>query len=156
MNDYVVIAPDGSLGFGHRMAAWRGEVGRPGPVHVALHPSMPLAGFVNDDGFRLDLPRNVRGALLLIALGAGIQPYAGPVVVTGWHGRGGDVCPLRPREVDHLTRLHADVGRALAREARADDSAIDAPHWPGWAADMRAIVPEVADGPAPTMKILEF
>lgn len=153
MNDYAVITTHGSLGFG--TGPWRHEVGPPGPVLVSLHPAMPMAGFVNDDGFRLGLDRNMRGGPMLIALGAGIQPYAGPVVVTGWHGRTGDTCPLRPIDVELLTRLHADVGNALTEQPRADDSSVRPGAWPGWAEDVRRIAEEITGGPAPTMQILE-
>jgi len=124
----------------------RAEVGQPGWDRVRL-PSNPghpdWAGWVNDDGHRLGLPRNITGGLVLTAMGAAIMPYAGPVVFTGWrlHGQPNEVCGLDDIQVAVITDTHDDARRALAGED-------------GWGFPAaRAIAEQMRSAPAPTLTI---
>ncbi|MFD0852378.1 hypothetical protein ACFQ07_09095, partial [Actinomadura adrarensis] len=83
MSSYALITVDGALEF-RKGNDWRDQLGPEGRARVRTDE--PLAGFVNDCGllFPEKYPRNVVGSLVLVALGAPIQPYAGPVVITGW------------------------------------------------------------------------
>lgn len=147
MITYVLIDNDGDLHVkdGTYQQA-RAEVGPPGWDCVRLpsnegHPDW--AAFVNDDGHRLGLPRNIVGGLVLTGMGAAIMPYAGPVVLTGWnpHGMPNEVCGLDDLQADVIREIHDDARRALAGE-----------HGLGFPA-ARAIADEMRTAPTPTITI---
>lgn len=99
----------------------RAEVGPDGWDQVRLPQTQDypeLAGWVNGDGHRMGLPRNIKGGLILTGLGAAIMPYAGPVVLTGWnpHGEPTEVCGLDDLTVSVIEEIHLDAGRALNGE----------------------------------------
>ena len=92
-------------------------VGEPGMAIVRLHPALAMCGFVNDSGHVNGLPRNVLGSLMLVALGAGMSPYAGPVVITGWedtHGQSSEIRDLTAAQVAQLEMVHAAVVPTMA------------------------------------------
>ena len=108
-----------------------------------------LRGFVSETGFPDGLARNVVGSLLLMALGAPAQPYAGPVVITGWDPRGedgkpkiGDV-PVMP----YLSRLHQCVTHTLA----GDDTCPNCTD--GWRAGVLDTANMVRTAPTPQIQV---
>ncbi|RBQ21543.1 hypothetical protein DP939_02205 [Spongiactinospora rosea] len=141
---YALIDNDGELNIKH--GAWRTEVGPEGPGRVRLQPDPDgheWAGWVNDDGHRLGLPRNIVGGLILNALGAPPSPYPGPVVITGWG-------PLPHTEVRGLSAFEADAVREIhdhARRALAGEAA-------SWADDARAIAEYMRTTPTPGLTVL--
>ncbi|MEV7871454.1 hypothetical protein AB0P17_36385 [Streptomyces sp. NPDC088124] len=122
---YAVISPEGTLSIHHDTEPVDVEtlVGPEGRARVRLLPSFGTAGWVNDCGLALPerYPRNVVGSCVLYAFGAALQPYAGPVVLTGWspNGAGSEVCSLDMPDV-MLVSIHADVRRALANQRLKD------------------------------------
>lgn len=113
---YALISTDGELTFAH--GEWRSRIGPEGSSRVPLMPESAMSGFVNDCGLVLPdrYARNVIGGLVLACLGGTVQPYAGPVVVTGWHecaSCGPGEAELGDREVSYLSLLVDDLGRAL-------------------------------------------
>ncbi|MFG3439881.1 hypothetical protein ACGF0J_21760 [Nonomuraea sp. NPDC047897] len=98
---------------------WRAELGPEGPAQVRL-PSfgaIPVwSGWVNDDGHRLGLPRNLVGGLVLTGLGASVWPYAGPIAITGWdlHGLPTEVCDLDDDQITTIRDCHTDARAAMA------------------------------------------
>ncbi|TQN30579.1 hypothetical protein FHX37_0461 [Haloactinospora alba] len=125
---YAVITTDGTLA--HRTrggdavdTVWT-EVGPEGPDRVRLDEDYGIAGWVNDVGLTRPetYPRNVVASCVLAALGAAAQPYAGPVVVTGWdpNGMPTEICSLP--EPDLVTRLHGRVHAALRGDPDASDT----------------------------------
>lgn len=148
---YAVITTDGTLT--HRTrggdavdTVWA-EAGPEGPVLVRLDEASAMAGWVNDVGLTRPetYPRNVVGSCVLAALGAGAQPYAGPVVVTGWdpHGMPTEICSLP--EFELVTRLHGRVHAAL----RGDPDEITTE----WGHALRTYADWVREASAPGMTI---
>lgn len=114
---WAVIAVDGELTHHHGELDWDTVIGPEGKDRVRL-PDLAVSGWVNDVGHVLPekYPRNVVGSCVLIALGALQQPYAGPVVLTGWNPRNtelglSEIVPLPSPEF--LTSFHRDVQAAL-------------------------------------------
>lgn len=145
---YILIGNDGELfvGDGTYQQA-RAEVGPDGWDHVRLpqnegHPDW--AGFVNGDGHKIGLPRNIVGGLVLTGMGAAIMPYAGPVVLTGWneHGQPNEVCGLDDLQVNVIKDVHDDSRRALAGE-----------HGRGYET-ARGIAEQMRTAPTPTLTIM--
>jgi hypothetical protein len=146
---YAVIGNDGQLHI--RDTDWRSEVGPEGPVRVALDPRWRLAGWVNDCGLldQATYPRNVVGSVLLHSLGAAHQPYAGPVVITGWDPPpGGEVQPLGALAEISVTELHANVRRALGLNEG------DATMPPEWVDAARELADMVRTAPSPRITVL--
>ncbi|WP_431976142.1 hypothetical protein [Micromonospora haikouensis] len=83
-----------------------------------------LAGWVDGDGHPKRLSINVVGSVLLMALGAGHMPYAGPVVITGWDPDR-EVVPLPSGADIYVRAVHHRVQAALAG-AVDDDGFADA------------------------------
>src|SRR3546814_2113924 len=96
------------------------SIGPEGKARVNL-PGLAVAGWANDVGllFPKKYPRNVTGSCVLAALGSRVQPYAGPIVFTGWNPGN---TPLGLLEIEplpnseHLDLVHGDVLKALARQ----------------------------------------
>ncbi|MEU1596152.1 hypothetical protein ABZ468_25665 [Streptomyces sp. NPDC005708] len=146
---YAVIATDGELTHHDGDLDWDTLVGPEGSVRVRL-PRLAVAGWVNDVGLRFPdrYPRNITGSCVLAALGAAIQPYAGPVVITGWNPYNTalgllETCSL-PEPVTVLDTVHGDVLKALAGQTPRDMS-------PSWAEQIREIAEHVRTAPAPTL-----
>lgn len=124
----------------------RAEVGPEGWDRVRLPQTEGYSewtGWVNDDGHRLKLPRNIVGGLVLTGLGAALMPYAGPVVLTGWdlHGQSTEVHGLDDLQVRAITALHCDACRAMAGTSEP------------WAADARRLAEGMRTAPAPGLTI---
>lgn len=142
---YAIVAADGELTHHDGELDWRKVIGPEGKVRVNL-PGLAVAGWVNDVGLVSPdrYPRNVVGSCVLAALGAPIQPYAGPVVVTGWNPdntwRGLiEICSL-PEPVTTLDTVHGDVLKALAGQTPRELS-------PSWAEQIREIADHVRTAP---------
>lgn len=148
---YAVIAPDGELTHHDSELDWRAVIGPEGKARVHL-PGLSVTGWVNDVGLRFPerYPRNVTGSCVLAALGANVQPYAGPVVFTGWKP---DNTPLGlleieplPRPVETLDMVHGAVLKALAGHTPRDFS-------PSWVESMREVAEHIRTAPTPTLTI---
>lgn len=85
---------------------------------VRLHLRPDLFGFVDDSGHVTGLPRNPVGAVMLAYLGANAigNPYAGPVVITGWQepSDGSEIRDLTGAQVEFLRERHAQLSDVLA------------------------------------------
>jgi hypothetical protein len=130
------------------------EVGPEGFGMVRFRGSdyyLQLCGFVNDCGLELPVhyPRNVIGSCLLAALGANQQPYAGPVVITGWNDRSGvEVCDLPDDLVATIQELHVHIRVALGYLSTPVQIPSD------WSAAMVEFAAFVSDSPAPEVQII--
>ncbi|MEV4033456.1 hypothetical protein [Streptomyces umbrinus] len=149
---YAVIATDGELTHHDGEIDWDAVIGPEGQSRVRLHPGLAVTGWVNDVGLLHPetYPRNIAGSCVLAAFGASVQPYAGPVVITGWNAdntaRGLlEICPL-PDPVDTLDTVHTDVLRALAGDAPSQLS-------PSWAEQMREVADHVRTAETPGITI---
>ncbi|MFE6362911.1 hypothetical protein ACFVP3_23295 [Streptomyces sp. NPDC057806] len=147
---YSVISPEGELTHHDGHLDWNRVIGVEGKARVFL-PGLAVAGWVNDIGL-LDpkrFPRNIIGSCVLAALRARVQPYAGPIVLTGWNpdntGRGLTEIESLPKP-EFLDTVHGDVVKALAGHTPRELS-------PSWAESMREIAEEVRTGPVPGITI---
>ncbi|HEY6116298.1 MAG TPA: hypothetical protein VI172_10095 [Candidatus Dormibacteraeota bacterium] len=144
---YAVIAPDGELTHHEGELDWEALIGVEGKVRVSL-PGLSVAGWVNDVGLRFPerYPRNITGSCVLAVLGAPIQPYAGPVVFTGWNpyntALGLREIESLPQPVTTLDMVHGNVLKAIAGQTPRDFS-------PSWAEQMREIAEHVRTAPTP-------
>lgn len=154
MTTHALITPEGELSFAD--GEWRPKVGREGPSRVRLMPEVAMSGWVNDCGLAMPerYPRNTIGALVLICLGANVQPFAGTVVITGWHACGN--CP--PRELplgdgerDYLPHLVDDLTRAL--DGRPVSAEMQSTSWPE---SIRAIAEMVRTAPVPAVHVRTY
>jgi len=148
---YLVIDTDGALHIRDQtptLDAINAEVGDGGKDQVRLRLA-GARGFVNDVGFRAGLPRNVVGSLLLMCCGASQQPYAGPVVITGWddYGRDTEIVPLPADVLGPLRALHADLRAILAGDTPCGQCS------PEWIAQVRKAAAFVVDALTPTITI---
>ncbi|MGW1796862.1 hypothetical protein ACWCQN_12835 [Streptomyces sp. NPDC001984] len=148
---HAIIAPDGELTHHDGELDWDTLVGPEGPARVRL-PGLTVSGWVNDVGHRFPdrYPRNITGSCVLVALGAAIQPYAGPVVFTGWDDDNTalgllEICPL-PQPVAALDNIHGAVLKALAGQTPRELS-------PSWAEQIREIAEHVRTAPTPTLTV---
>lgn len=157
---FFVIDQDGGLNRHDREPTYdlvRAEVGPEGINRVRLDPGYGMIAYANDCG--LVLPdryrRNVVGSGLLVAMGAGQQPYGGPLVVTGWNPRDEwfDACALDEVQAAMVRELHDNVRAALAG---GDVLSRDCTCGCGsnWAAEMRAFAEAVRWGQAPGITVL--
>lgn len=98
----------------------RPDIGPEGSNQVRLDPQFGASGWVNDVGllFPERFPRNVVGSVALICMGATPQPYAGPVVVTGWHPHL-EVCGLSKEVRRSLSITVRDTALALDGDVEA-------------------------------------
>lgn len=138
---WAAIATDGELTHHDGPLDWDTVIGPEGKARVRL-PGAAATGWANDIGL-LDparYPRNVIGSCVLIALGAVVQPYAGPIVFTGWHPVR-EIRPL-PQPVDFLDTVHGDVLKALSGQTPRHLS-------PSWAEQMREVADHVRTAPTP-------
>ncbi|MFD4258173.1 hypothetical protein ACFWR9_11220 [Streptomyces sp. NPDC058534] len=137
---YAVIAPDGELTHHDGHPDWTSVIGPEGKARVFL-PGVAVAGWVNDIGL-LDqkrYPRNEVGSCVLACFRARVQPYAGPVVLTGWHPTTG-IGPLP--EPEFLDTVHGDVLKALNGQTPRDLT-------PSWAETMREVADHARNAPVP-------
>ncbi|MFF9097623.1 hypothetical protein ACF1AX_31435 [Streptomyces sp. NPDC014802] len=145
---YAIIAADGDLTHHDGDLDWDTVIGPEGKDRVRLHPSLAVTAFVNDVGLYYPdrYPRNVVGSCVLAAFGAPVQPYAGPVVFTGWDPANtplglSEICSL-PQPVETLDTVHGDVLKALAEQTPRHLS-------PSWAESMREIADHARTAPTP-------
>ncbi|MFJ2719434.1 hypothetical protein [Streptomyces sp. NPDC087437] len=137
---WALITVDGELTQHDGHLDWDQVIGIEGKARVFL-PGLAVAGWVNDIGL-LDpknYPRNVVGSCVLATLGARVQPYAGPVVFTGWDPLT-EIGPLPNPEF--LDTVQGDVVKALAGQTPRELS-------PSWAQQMREIAEHVRTAPTP-------
>ncbi|MEV4974406.1 hypothetical protein [Streptomyces scopuliridis] len=149
---YALITTGGELSFHEGEPDFEALLGPEGHARVRLLSSFAMAGWVNDCGLMRPekYPRNVVGSCVLTAFGAAIQPYAGPVAITGWNaGRAvpglPEICSLPIVEAS-LMSVHADVHRALAGAQTQDLS-------PSWADQIREIATYVRTAPTPGLTV---
>ncbi len=125
-----------------------------------LSPSEGFRGHVSDCGLVLPdiYPRNPVGALVMFALGANIQPYAGPVVITGFampRGDDPDVTGLGDDLLDLVRMAHADVRRALEGNSEAERPHEWTPaEWQEWAAAQPELAEMVRTAESPGIRII--
>ncbi|MET9158235.1 hypothetical protein ABZX56_10945 [Streptomyces parvulus] len=147
---YAIIAPDGELTQHTGHPDWRAVLGPEGKARVHL-PGAAVAGWVNDIGL-LDpqrYPRNAVGSCVLAALGARVQPYAGPVAFTGWNPGNTalglvEIGPLP--EPEFLDTVHGDVLKALDGQTPRAMS-------PSWAEQMREVAQHARTAPVPGITV---
>ncbi|SCL32173.1 protein of unknown function [Micromonospora nigra] len=122
MSGYVVVDVDGTLT--HHPATPTSDLIREavGNWWAMVHLPSGLMGWVDDDGHIKALDYNVVGSVLLMALGAGHMPYAGPVVITGWHPAV-EIVELDADREHVVKAVHARVCAALACSAGGDEFA---------------------------------
>ncbi|MEV7684519.1 hypothetical protein [Streptomyces bungoensis] len=145
---HAIITVDGGLTHADGHLDWRTVIGVEGKARVRLRSDIAVSGWVNDVDllFPERYPRNVVGSCVLAALGASVQPYAGPVVFTGWNpentARGLlELCAL-PQPVTVLDTVHGAVLKALEGLCPRDFS-------PSWAESMREVAEHVRIAPTP-------
>lgn len=133
MTSYALITPGGELSFAS--GDWRAPIGPEGANRVRLDADYGAAGWVNDVGllFPERYPRNVVGSIALVCMGATAQPYAGPVVITGWHPVD-EVVGLSELFRRYLPGLVRDIQLAVAGE-QAETPGVP-PTWCAAVADM--------------------
>lgn len=151
---HIVIAEDGALTVetSNPLAPYK-EHGW-NFVYTREHPC--LRGFVSDRGFELAINygRNPVGSVLLMCLGAGVQPYAGPVTITGWHAVK-EVTALGDGGLDYVTHLHDNVIAALTDQPLVwPDLHSDAEHADAWVGAVREIAAFAADSVFPKMRLV--
>jgi hypothetical protein len=138
------------------------DVGPEGWDRVRLHTAAALVGpenvvlaaFLNDCG--LVMPekygRNVVGTCVLASFSAGIQPYAGPIVLTGWdpfpYGDDVEIRSLTDDLIAAIRLVHGDVRRVLG----LDPGSPSAP--PQWQEAIRDVAEVVRTGPTPAITVL--
>ncbi|GII88222.1 hypothetical protein Ssi03_62120 [Sphaerisporangium siamense] len=161
---YALIDNDGELHV--KDAAWPDiarELGEHGTAAVRLAQATPLRGFrghVSDCGLAMPdiYPRNVIGSLVLFSLEGGIQPYAGPVVITGFATLPvPDVTGLDQDMLDLVRMAHSDVRRALAGNPEPDPAHADEwkpGEWRQWAGEQPELAELVRTGQAPGIRII--
>ncbi|MFF8406979.1 hypothetical protein ACF06P_35800 [Streptomyces sp. NPDC015684] len=149
---YAVITAAGELSHHDETPDWGALIGPEGKARVRLQTGIAATGWVNDVGLRFPekYPRNVVASCVLAALGAAVQPYAGPVVFTGWNPdntpRGLlEMCDL-PEPVTVLDTVQGDVLKALAGQTPRDLS-------PSWAESMREVAEHVRSAPTPGLTV---
>lgn len=135
---YLLLTTDGDLE--SRDGDYAAELGAHGVAHVWLHQMRyPLHAMVPESGLLLPelYPFNEVGTALLVSLGAPLQPYAGPVVLTCW-----DTC-AEVVGVDEGSGLLLELLHGRIRGALADDPAVPVPKTAllrDWRRDIRAVV----------------
>ncbi|CAM3709257.1 hypothetical protein NOGI109294_10070 [Nocardiopsis gilva] len=149
---YTVIATDGTLATRDCDLDLTSEIGPEGPNRVRLDPHYAAAGWVNDMGLRRPetYPRNVTGSCVLTVLGAAVQPYAGPVVITGWQwgATPTEICDLPTPGL--IADVHQAVSKALGEEPDPD-GAINATKW---AERIRELADHVKACESPTLRFV--
>ncbi|WP_137991213.1 hypothetical protein [Streptomyces vilmorinianum] len=158
----VIDATFGGIALRDGEPDWDTLVGPEGRSHVRLHPSLMSAGWANDCGhlFPETYARNIVGSCLLVAMGASAQPYAGPIVITGW-----DYLAVLTARWDDFTagaeisslQLPEDALLGMHRRVRAAISGAAEPHSleeRDWIREMRDFADFVRHAPAPRLTVL--
>lgn len=151
MTFYAVINTQGALSMS--AGDFTAEFAPAGPSRINLSASnLPVAGWVG--GCSLITPgirRNPVAAAVLCCLGASIQPYAGPVVITGFrtYPYEPDACDLDEYVTAYLPTLHRDVRITLGLDA-GDPPA----HLPAeWVELVRDVAETARTGSVPPIRI---
>lgn len=138
------------------------DVGPEGWDRVRLHnaaalfgPEQDAAAFCNDCGLVMPetYSRNVVGTCLLASLGANVQPYAGPIVLTGWDAMssGPEVRALTDEQIAVIRRIHGGIGVALGLAPDTSKPSAARRRW--WAA-MRDVAEVARSGPVQGITML--
>jgi hypothetical protein len=158
---YLVCDTEGQLQErdeeGGQLAIINKEVGPEGLAAVRIRTGTfvgLIAGYVNDCGllFPERYPRNVVGSCLLGALGANAQPYAGPVVLTGWDDTMDDIeiRDVSDNLVAAVRQIHGDIRVALGLDA--GPSSLDARV--SWLATMVELAEFVRESATPSIELI--
>lgn len=153
---YLVVDTDGHLHHRNQVpnsAAVNREVGEPGWAMVytggPYRRVSRAMGWVNDCGHLDGLPRNVVGSCLLAAVGASVMPYAGPVVVTGWHPDR-EIVALTGEQRAAMELMHSDIRRLLGLDGGEVSDQAPA----RWRQAMVRVAEIVVTAPTPTAVVL--
>ena len=151
---YLVIEPDGTVRHEQQtptLGRIDAIVQHGGWARVRLADEWGMAGWVSDCGLISGAPRNPVGACVLATLGASQQPYAGPVVLTGYDHNSdwGGPESLQPGRVGTLSGICDAVHDALAGRPLHGS-------WlsPEWGIEIRAFAEMVQSAPVPPWRIL--
>lgn len=152
MTSYALITPDGELSF--KDGDHRPDIGPEGSNQVRIDSACGATAWVNDVGllFPERFPRNVLGSIALICMGAAPQPYAGPIVITGWHPRW-EVCGLSEVFRRYLSDLARDIALVLDGDVAATATrGLDA----GWCAAVADAAAHVRTGPVTPPRLISL
>lgn len=111
------------------------------PARIAMPRVQGMIGWTNDTTQPAPgtLHRNPVGSCVLASLGAAKNPYAGPIVITGFRydeaGEPLDLTEIQHSEIEHLDRA---VRAALANQPIPDEVARYLDLHPSWADATRA------------------
>lgn len=112
---------------------------------VRLHYAEDLCGYVADTSLAMPgtFPRNPVGTCLLVALGAGMQPYAGNVILCGWQRTPEpDAIDITPRQQTMIEDMQRTIkGLVLLGLASG--------HGPDWDTAMLDIATMAYEGDTP-------
>ncbi|MFD1656934.1 hypothetical protein ACFSL4_01465 [Streptomyces caeni] len=148
---HAIISPDGALTHHDGELDWDTLIGPEGKARINL-PGLAVAAWVNDVGllYPKRYPRNIVGSCVLATLGAAVQPYAGPVVFTGWNPANTPLGLLEieslPQPIEHLDTVHGAVLKALDGQTPRDFT-------PSWAETMREIAEHARTAPTPGITV---
>lgn len=116
-------------------------------------------GLVSPDVFA----RNPVASCVAVSLGAPAQPYAGPIVFTGYaYDQSGDPEAMGDKALDMIDAVYRQIRAALGMPAYTgahlrDLGPVDPgdPPWlnPDWVEGIRAFASEVREGPTPGMTV---
>lgn len=151
---YLVIEPDGTIQREDETPTLDridAIVQDGGWARVRLADEWGMAGWVSDCGLVLGAERNPVGACVLATLGARQQPYAGPIVITGYspYSDWGGPESFGARQAAVLYGVVGAVQAVLAgRQATAG--------WvtPEWVREIREYAELVRTAEAPGMRVL--
>lgn len=142
---------------GHHMALDK-LVGPEGKARIRLDRHHGMAGWVNDCGHLAPdkYPRNVVGSCLLACLGAGRQPYAGNVLITGWDHAATmrdeiEVVALDEAKAHELSEIVAAIRQILGYDPDDPQGFDIAPSWANAIEDFAAFV---TAAPAPHLTVI--
>ena len=121
---YLLIDDDGTASYGYQPFAGARLLLGDGPaVRVPLLHETHLVGYMGDNALDMS-PRNVVASVVLMTLGASVQPYAGPVIIAGWNphpvwiGRGDtDVRTLADEHLRILDKVVGEVRQVLGYDS---------------------------------------
>lgn len=123
---------------------------------VRLNPAWLMTGYVGEFSLlpSANAERNVIGGVLLGVLGASQQPYAGPVIITGWDSRATyrgeiEVCTLNIALVEALQLLVSDIRKVLGMDDGEPNN-----RDPQWASQVRLFAEHIRHGEPELPRIL--
>jgi hypothetical protein len=148
---YALIAEDGTLRIEAGVPSIEKItelVGPEGWARVYPHREFRATAWVNDCGLILpdQYARNVVGACVIASMGASTQPYAGPMVITGYaFDEGGWPGDLPTTTIAAVRDIHTAVTAILAGKLT------ETPPWadPQWPAEIAGLAEAVRTGETP-------